>query len=115
MHVKDNINRDAKRLIAQRAVELLDDNDSIIIASGSTIYAFAEAVSYTHLDVYKRQVKDPVISGSLKSNTESAATLEIAYDKAFADENDWPAHTVFRVSAIIRCVRFLPAFRPLDC
>lgn len=38
VHVKDNINRDAKRLIAQRAVELLDDNDSIIIiASGSTI------------------------------------------------------------------------------
>ena len=31
-------------------------------------------------------VKDPVISGSLKSNTESAATLEIAYDKAFGEE-----------------------------
>ena len=44
VHVKDNINRDAKRLIAQRAVELLDDNDSIIIASGSTIYSFAEEI-----------------------------------------------------------------------
>lgn len=32
-------------------------------------------------------VKDPVISGSLKSNTESAATLEIAYDKAFGEES----------------------------
>lgn len=31
-------------------------------------------------------MKDPVISGSLKSNTESAATLEIAYDKAFGEE-----------------------------
>ena len=37
VHVKDNINRDAKRLIAQRAVELLDDNDSIIIASGCRV------------------------------------------------------------------------------
>ena len=27
VHVKDNINRDSKRLIAQRALELLEDND----------------------------------------------------------------------------------------
>mgnify|MGYP000777837986 CR=1 FL=1 len=54
VHVKDNINRDAKRLIAQRAVELLDDNDSIIIASGSTIYAFAEEIKmrqWHHLNI----------------------------------------------------------------
>lgn len=31
-------------------------------------------------------VEDPVVSGSLKSNTESAAVLEIAYDKAFGEE-----------------------------
>ena len=54
VHVKDNINRDAKRLIAQRAVEILDDNDSIIIASGSTIYAFAEEIKmrqWHHLNI----------------------------------------------------------------
>ena len=34
VHVKDNINREAKRAIARRAVELLDDNDSVIVASG---------------------------------------------------------------------------------
>ena len=51
VHVKDNINRDAKRLIAQRAVELLDDNDSIIIASGSTIYSFAEEIMWHHLNI----------------------------------------------------------------
>ena len=54
VHVKDNINRDAKRLIAQRAVELLDDNDSIIIASGSTIYSFAEEIKmrqWHHLNI----------------------------------------------------------------
>ena len=54
VHVKDNINRDSKRLIAQRALELLEDNDSIIVASGSTIYAFAEEIKarqWHHLNI----------------------------------------------------------------
>lgn len=54
VHVKDNINRDAKRMIAQRAVELVDDNDSIIVASGSTIYAFTEEIkmrAWHHLNI----------------------------------------------------------------
>ena len=44
VHVKDNINRDAKRRIAQRAAEMLGETDSIIMASGSTVYAFAEEI-----------------------------------------------------------------------
>ena len=44
VHVKDNINRDAKRRIAQRAAEMLGETDSIIVASGSTVYAFAEEI-----------------------------------------------------------------------
>ncbi|WP_419510320.1 fibronectin type III domain-containing protein [Alistipes sp.] len=32
------------------------------------------------------KVKDPVVSGSLKSNTESTAALSIEYDKAFGEE-----------------------------
>ena len=54
VHVKDNINRDAKRAIARRAVELLDDSDSVIVASGSTIYAFAEEIRmrpWHHLNI----------------------------------------------------------------
>ena len=54
VHVKDNINRDAKRLIAQRAVEMLGDADSIIVASGSTVYAFAEEIkmrAWHHLNI----------------------------------------------------------------
>lgn len=54
VHVKDTINRDAKRLIAQRAVQMLDNDDSIIIASGSTIYAFAEEIKareWYHLNI----------------------------------------------------------------
>ena len=54
VHVKDNINREAKRAIARRAVELLDDSDSVIVASGSTIYAFAEEIRmrpWHHLNI----------------------------------------------------------------
>lgn len=54
LHVKDSINRDAKRRIAQRAVELVSDNDSVIVASGSTVHAFAEQIkmrSWHHLNI----------------------------------------------------------------
>ena len=54
VHVKVNINSDAKRLIARRAVELIGDNDSVIVASGSTVYAFAEEIrmrSWHHLNI----------------------------------------------------------------
>lgn len=54
VHVKDNINRDSKRLIAQQAIGMVEDNDSIIVASGSTIYAFAEEIkmrAWHHLNI----------------------------------------------------------------
>ena len=54
VHVKDNINRDAKRRIAQRAAEMLGETDSIIMASGSTVYAFAEEIKmrmWHHLNI----------------------------------------------------------------
>ena len=54
VHVKDNINRDAKRRIAQRAAEMLGETDSIIVASGSTVYAFAEEIKmrmWHHLNI----------------------------------------------------------------
>lgn len=54
VHVKDTINRDVKRSIARRAAEMLSDSDSIIVASGSTIFAFAEEIkarSWHHLNI----------------------------------------------------------------
>ena len=54
VHVKDNINRDAKRRIAQRAAEMLGETDSIIMASGSTVYALAEEIKmrmWHHLNI----------------------------------------------------------------
>ncbi len=54
VHVKDAINSEAKSQIATRAAKLVEDNDSIIIASGSTIYAFAEKLTtrqWNHLNI----------------------------------------------------------------
>lgn len=54
VHVKDNIHRESKSAIARRAVEMLNDTDSIIVASGSTIYAFAEEIrqhGWHHLNI----------------------------------------------------------------
>ncbi len=42
LDTKESINRDVKHDIGRKAVELINDNDSIIVASGSTIYAFME-------------------------------------------------------------------------
>lgn len=54
VRVKDSIHIEAKRRIAARAIEFLSDNDSIIVASGSTIYAFAEEINrrrWQHLNI----------------------------------------------------------------
>ena len=45
VNIKERINSDAKRRIAHTAIRLLDPNDSIIVASGSTVYAFAEEIT----------------------------------------------------------------------
>ncbi len=42
LNIKENINREVKHRIGRRAVDLINDYDSIIVASGSTIYAFME-------------------------------------------------------------------------
>ncbi len=52
--VKDNINREEKVKIARRAVELIEDNDSIVMGDGSTVYAFAEEIrahQFQHLNI----------------------------------------------------------------
>ena len=54
----------ARRAHRPEAVELLNDNDSIIMASGSTIYAFAEAIKRefrSHLSVVTTFLKTSVL------------------------------------------------------
>ena len=54
LNIKENIKREEKRRIVQKAVELVNPSDSLIIASGSTIYAFAEELRHKtreHLNI----------------------------------------------------------------
>lgn len=44
VHIKDSINPDAKHRIAARAVGLVEQTDSIILSSGSTVYALGEEI-----------------------------------------------------------------------
>lgn len=47
LETKRLLNREAKQRIAARAVELINDNDSIMISAGSTTYALAETIYNT--------------------------------------------------------------------
>lgn len=47
VHLKEKIRSKEKAKIAKAAVKLLDNNDSIIVASGSTVNAFAEQINPT--------------------------------------------------------------------
>ena len=44
LETKSLLNRDAKQRIADRAVKLIGESDSIMISAGSTTYALAEAI-----------------------------------------------------------------------
>ena len=74
------INLDEKKKIAKMAADQVEDGNVIFLDSGSTTYSMVEyltakeiqvvtngvqhatqPVSYTHLDVYKRQVRKPTI------------------------------------------------------
>lgn len=76
VHVKGNVNREEKERIARKAVELLNDNDSIIMASGSTIYAFAEAIKRefrSHLNVVTTFLKTSVLLNDVEEDQRRAA------------------------------------------
>lgn len=62
VHVKSHINTELKRIIAREAAKLVSDNDSIIVASGSTLYAFAEEISADmHLNVVTPDLRVAVL------------------------------------------------------
>lgn len=52
VYVKEKIKNEEKRKIGVAAAKLIEENDSIIIASGSTIFAFAQEIApLQHLNV----------------------------------------------------------------
>ncbi len=63
---KEKIKKDEKQRIALAACQLLEDNDSIIIASGSTVYMFAEKIKpLGHLTVVTASLKISLLLNEL--------------------------------------------------
>jgi len=67
--VKEQLNRQQKQAIALAAVELIDMDDSIMIASGSTICAFAEKIGASQgaLNVVTSSLKVSLILNGLEN------------------------------------------------
>lgn len=62
VNVKDQLNSESKRNIAREAAKLIQENDSIILGSGSTIHAFAQAVHpIHHLNVVTLSLKTAIV------------------------------------------------------
>lgn len=62
VNIKDQINSVAKHQIAIEAAKLIQENDSIMIGSGSTIHAFAEAIQpVQHLNVVTLSLKTAIL------------------------------------------------------
>lgn len=62
VHVKGKIRSEEKKKIAIKAAQLIEENDSIIVASGSTIYAFAEQIiPINHLNVVTSSLRVSIL------------------------------------------------------
>lgn len=47
LNLKSSLNREAKTLIARRAAQMIEENDSIMLSAGSTTFALADAIRTT--------------------------------------------------------------------
>lgn len=65
---KEKIKMDEKKRIAQAACRLIEENDSIIIASGSTVYTFAEWLKPVgHLTVVTAALKISILLNEMNN------------------------------------------------
>lgn len=76
LNIKENIKREEKRRIAQKAVELVNPSDSLIIASGSTIYAFAEELRHKTRE-YLNIVTPFLRLGSLFNGADNVSIMQL--------------------------------------
>lgn len=70
MHVKSTVNSEIKQKIAVEAAKLIRANDSVFIASGSTVYAFAERIRpVEHLNVVTPSLRVAMLMNELEDTT----------------------------------------------
>ncbi len=68
VQVKEKIRIDEKRRISQAACKLIEENDSIIIASGSTVQIFAEELKpVNHLTAVTASLKTAILLNNRKN------------------------------------------------
>lgn len=80
VQLKELENRVQKEKIAQAATQLLEENDSVIIATGSTIMAFAEKiVPKGTLNVVTPSLKVSMLLSAVGTSTSSS--WEVSYTK----------------------------------
>lgn len=94
---KSTLNREAKQRIAERAVQMIEDNDSIMISAGSTSYALAEAIHETMqektLNVVTPFLKVSVLLNEME-NTKVEQLGGNVYKKSFATLGENASNTL---------------------
>lgn len=68
MHEKEKLRKEEKKRIATAAAKLIEENDSIIIASGSTVHTFAEHITpINHLTVVTASLKTSLLLNTINN------------------------------------------------
>ena len=91
VHVKSNVNSEIKQKIAAEAAKLIRANDSVFIASGSTVYAFAERIRpVDHLNVVTPSLRVAML---MNESEETTVTVlgGVLYKKSLSVRGEYAA------------------------
>lgn len=91
VHVKSIVNSELKQKIAAAAVRLIRPDDSIFVASGSTVYAFAERIGPAdHLNVVTPSLRVAALLGDREEITVTMLGGEL-YKKSLSVRGEYAA------------------------
>ena len=91
MRIKDNINDNTQLFIFY---------DQGYIVDGLIRIATTRAVSYTHLDVYKRQLEISSVTMSVESSEQPWGTSQAPQTQSRANRRDRDSRIVYKLSLI---------------
>lgn len=91
VHIKSTVNSEIKQKIAAEAARLIRANDSVFIASGSTVYAFAERIRpVEHLNVVTPSLRVAML---MNESEETTVTVlgGVLYKKSLSVRGEYAA------------------------
>lgn len=94
---KSTLNREAKRRIAERAAEMIDQEDSIMISAGSTTYALAEVIHDMSPSLNLNVVTPFLKISALLNEVETILVEQLGgrvYKKSFATRGESASETL---------------------